>query len=83
MAAQVPIVSTTVGAEGLEVRDAEDIVIADDPSSFAQAVIRLLRDPERRAVIAKAAAATASRFDWSVIATDFERVLERAVAARR
>jgi glycosyltransferase involved in cell wall biosynthesis len=83
MAAGVPIVSTTVGAEGLEVRNGQDIEIADDAAAFADKVVRLLRDPDRRAAIAGAAARTASRFDWSVIATDFEHVLERARAARR
>lgn len=83
MAAAVPIVSTTVGAEGLDVRDGEDIVLADDAASFADSVIGLLRDEDRRGRIAKAAVATASRFDWSVIATDFERVLERAIVSRR
>ncbi len=81
MAAQVPIVSTTVGAEGLDVENGSDIVLADDPGSFARSVVELLRAPERRRAIAMAASATASRFDWSVIANEFEQVLERAMTA--
>jgi len=42
MAMEVPVVSTTIGAEGLDVHDGEDILIADDAASFAQAVLRLL-----------------------------------------
>jgi glycosyltransferase involved in cell wall biosynthesis len=79
MAAGVPIVSTTVGAEGLDVADGGDIVLADEPERFADSVVALLRSADRRRAIAAAASATAARFDWSVIARDFERVLERAM----
>ncbi len=79
MAAAVPIVSTTVGAEGLDVRNGSDIILADDPALFGVSVVELLRSPERRRSVAAAASATAARFDWSVIAQDFEQVLQRAM----
>jgi glycosyltransferase involved in cell wall biosynthesis len=41
-----PIVSTTVGAEGLPVSHEEHVLIADGPEAFARAIIRLHRDPE-------------------------------------
>jgi glycosyltransferase involved in cell wall biosynthesis len=41
----IPIVSTTIGAEGIEVHPGENILIADDAPSFAREVIRLLKDP--------------------------------------
>ena len=44
MATAKAVVSTTVGAEGLDVHHGRDILLADDPRSFAQAVIMLLRD---------------------------------------
>jgi glycosyltransferase involved in cell wall biosynthesis len=40
----VPIVSTSIGAEGIAVRDGDDILIADTPDAFAQAVVRVLKD---------------------------------------
>jgi glycosyltransferase involved in cell wall biosynthesis len=40
----VPIVSTTIGAEGIEIRDGENILLADDATTFAEAVTRLLTD---------------------------------------
>lgn len=43
-ACKVPIVSTTLGAEGIPVVDDEHILIADEPHDFAQAIIRLLND---------------------------------------
>ncbi len=41
----LPIVSTTIGAEGIEVRNGENILLADSSADFAAAVVRLLQDP--------------------------------------
>ena len=40
----IPVVSTTLGAEGLDVIDGRDILIADKPEEFATAVLRLIYD---------------------------------------
>jgi glycosyltransferase involved in cell wall biosynthesis len=42
----IPVVSTSVGAEGLELRDGENILLADEANAFADKVVRLLNDPE-------------------------------------
>jgi polysaccharide biosynthesis protein PslH len=47
-----PVVSTTVGAEGLDVERDHHIVLADDPRSFAESVLRLLNDPGRCLMLA-------------------------------
>ncbi len=44
MSMQKPIVSTTVGAEGLEVRDKHDILIADSPQEFCNTILKALKD---------------------------------------
>lgn len=75
MATGKAVVSTTVGAEGLDVRHGKDIMLADDPRSFAQAVIMLLRDRELRQRYEKAAADTAARFDWPAVGERFADVL--------
>lgn len=49
MALGKAIVSTTIGCEGLDVTNTENILIADTPDDFAAAVIRLLQDPNLRA----------------------------------
>jgi glycosyltransferase involved in cell wall biosynthesis len=54
-AAGKAIVSTRLGAEGLEFADGQDIVLADDPMSFAEQVIGLLEDPVRRKTMGEAA----------------------------
>jgi glycosyltransferase involved in cell wall biosynthesis len=46
LAEGIPIVSTKLGCEGIDVTDGEDILIADKPGDFAAAVLRLLDDPE-------------------------------------
>lgn len=53
-AARVPVVSTTIGAEGLPVHDGEDILLADTAAEFAEAVSRLLESPELRRKLARA-----------------------------
>lgn len=45
-ACRVPIVSTTLGAEGIPVQNGQHILIADEPEMFAAAIIRLLDDKE-------------------------------------
>jgi glycosyltransferase involved in cell wall biosynthesis len=53
MAMGLPVVSTTVGCEGLEVRDRENICIADNPVDFANAIIKLIEDNDFRENIIK------------------------------
>ncbi len=48
LAMQKAVVSTTVGAEGLNLVDRQEIVLADRPNQFADSVIELLSDSERR-----------------------------------
>ena len=53
-AAATPVVSTTIGAEGLECRDGEHLLIADEPAQFADRVSDLLAFPERRIELGQA-----------------------------
>lgn len=52
-AAGKPVVSTTVGAEGLNLEDGKEIILADDPKDFSCAVVSLLNDPTRCAAISQ------------------------------
>jgi len=78
MAAAKAVVSTTVGAEGLDVQHGRDIILADDARAFSQSVVLLLRDRELRRRYEKAAAETAARYDWPAIGQRFSEVLESA-----
>jgi glycosyltransferase involved in cell wall biosynthesis len=79
MATAKAVVSTTVGAEGLDVHHGRDIMLADEASSFAQAVIMLLRDRDLRRRYEKAAVETAARCDWPAIGERFQNVLRSVV----
>jgi glycosyltransferase involved in cell wall biosynthesis len=54
-AAGIPVVSTRLGAEGLTDKDGDVCALADDTSSFAAHIVRLLRDPESAAQLAERA----------------------------
>jgi glycosyltransferase involved in cell wall biosynthesis len=74
-------VSTTIGAEGLGIQHDRDILLADDAQRFADAIVNLLSDDVLRRKFEGAAAATAQKYDWSVITKEFVQVLERAIRA--
>jgi polysaccharide biosynthesis protein PslH len=52
---RIPVVSTTMGAEGLNIESGKHLLIADEPDSFAKACIRLLQDTEPRRTLVDAA----------------------------
>ena len=72
------VVSTTIGAEGLPVTNDADIVIADEPATFAAAIVRMIRDDAARTRLQDAARRlVVERYDWSAVAQDFEDALAR------
>src|SRR5262249_2182934 len=73
MAARIPVVSTTVGAEGLPARDGETILLADNADAFARACVTLLEDDSRRQSVANAGLQmVASTYSWDAAAQNFE-----------
>lgn len=84
MAAGLPVVSTTIGAEGLPVQDGENIALADSPSDFAERTVALLNDAGERARLGQAARRlVVEKYSWRSVAGDLSRTLERLVAERR
>jgi glycosyltransferase involved in cell wall biosynthesis len=76
MAARIPVVSTTIGAEGLDVRDGQNILIADSPRDFAERCVALLDDSGARARLTLAAwEMIAACYSWEVVARKFEELL--------
>lgn len=76
MAMGKALVSTSIGAEGLNFESGRDLLLADDASSFADAILLLLRDTALRRKVEQAATQLASQYDWSVVVRQFSRVLE-------
>jgi O-antigen biosynthesis protein len=74
MAAGIPIVSTTLGAEGIAVADGDDILLADAPEAFAERVIALLSNPDLQKDLAvNARNLVVEKYDWASIARDLAR----------
>lgn len=68
LAAHRPVVSTTLGAEGLELVHERDLLIADRPEAFATAICRLMEHPEQaQPIAARGHDSVCERYDWSVI----------------
>jgi len=81
MAAAKAVVSTSIGAEGLDVHHDHNIVLADDPEAFAGAVIKLLQNADLRRRYEQAAATLAAKYDWATIGDKFSDVLETLTRA--
>lgn len=82
MAMEVPMVSTTIGAEGLPVADGVELLLADTPETFAAAIVRLLKDKDfAKTLAARAAETVREKYGWSGVASAFGQVCEDAVRA--
>jgi glycosyltransferase involved in cell wall biosynthesis len=75
IASGLPVVSTTLGVEGLGLVPGEHYLAADTDADFADAILALLADTPRRAAMAEAGRALLeARYSWSVIARQFEAI---------
>jgi sugar transferase (PEP-CTERM/EpsH1 system associated) len=71
----VPIISTTVGAEGFPVVHGQELILADEPESFARAVLDLLENPTHRARIGAAGRAFAqANYGWDALIPQLEKI---------
>jgi glycosyltransferase involved in cell wall biosynthesis len=77
MALGTPVVTTTKGAEGLEIQSDEHLLIADTPDIFAGNIIRLLKDPGLRSRLAKNAfQLVRDKYDCAVVMPRFLDLVE-------
>jgi glycosyltransferase involved in cell wall biosynthesis len=75
------VASTSAGAEGLDLEDGRELVIADGAEAFAAATLRLLEGPDLRAELAAAGRRAAEeRYDWRVLGDRLESVLASAAS---
>ena len=78
MAAALPIVSTTIGAEGLDVEPGQQAIIVDTPEAFAASCCALLEDPERRRRLGAAARRHAvTHYDWQQLVPQLNALYRR------
>jgi GT2 family glycosyltransferase/glycosyltransferase involved in cell wall biosynthesis len=82
-ASGIPVVSTSLGAEGLAAASGEELMLADTPADFAEACLRLLEEPERAwRIAANARRLVETRYDWPVVMARLDRVYRELVSRR-
>lgn len=80
MAMGKPVISTTVGAEGLPLQCGKDVVLADTPQDFAQSVIATLGDSTlRRRLGVSARNLVQENYSWEKVAETFAGTLQECV----
>ena len=83
MAMEKPIVSTSIGVEGLPIVDGKDVLIADEPQTFADAVVHLLRNRRlSRQIGLTAATKVRTQFGWKPVAESFLKACDLAAMRR-
>jgi sugar transferase (PEP-CTERM/EpsH1 system associated) len=81
MAMSRPVVSTTIGAEGLPFRPGRELCLADNPDDFAETVLALLRDePLRTAMGAAARKTVVEKHGWDAVVDKVEAVLDQVIS---
>lgn len=81
MSMGLPVVSTTVGAEGLSVNDGEQILLRDDPTEFAAAVVELLINKNLAEAIGRQAAESVrTSYGWANVAAEFAAQCDVAIS---
>lgn len=72
-----PIVATSVAAEGLKLRDGEELLLADDWNKFVEAILTFTREPEHAAHLACQAYRSVEReYQWTAIAARYQEQVE-------
>ena len=79
---RVPVVSTTLGADGLDVKDGVHLLLADDEPSIAHACQRLLQNPDLRMRIVDAAEDLyLQRYEWSTVESQLQQLVNDVAEA--
>jgi polysaccharide biosynthesis protein PslH len=82
LAMGLPTVSTTIGAEGIEVTDGENILLADTAEDFAAATLRLLSEPDLAARLAEnGRKLMEERYGWDAIGAQLRQYYAEALAS--
>jgi glycosyltransferase involved in cell wall biosynthesis len=83
MALARPLVATRIGAEGLEVEDGRDLLLADAPADFAAALLRLLNNPQEAAELGlRGRRRVEEAYGWEACARVLENLCREAAGLR-
>jgi len=81
MAMGIPVVTTSLGAEGIPVENMNNIVIADDPETFTERIVDLFKDDELyNRISGNSRALVEKKFSWERGVEILEEVLEKTIA---
>jgi len=77
------VVSTCLGAEGLNLKDGEHLLITDEPERFADTIVELLNNPEKRRQLGEnGRKLVTSQYQWKDLAAVQNKFLEKIVSSR-
>ena len=77
----MPVVTTTVGLEGIEAQHNVHVLVKDTSYDFAQAVVALLRDEQFQNLLGKnARELVVSKYDWEVALKKLDSIYSKAEA---
>lgn len=83
MAMKKAIVSTTVGCQGIDIKNEESVLITNQPEDFAKNIIRLFKDETLRNYIGEnARVVVESKYDWGIIVDKIEDSINKIVALK-
>lgn len=78
MAAKLPLITTSVGAEGLSATDGQDIIIRNDPTSLAKATLEVLNDPGlARKIATNARVLVEEKYSWYKMSEYLDQIYEK------
>jgi len=81
MAMKKPVLSNSLGCEGIEVKHGWDVFLADGPEGFADAAAQLLEDAAiRRSLAENGHKSVHELYSWAVISNKFQRLYETVAA---
>lgn len=77
----MPVVTTTIGLEGIDARPGKDLLVGDTPSDFADSVLDLMQDKFLRMTLSSnGRQLVESRYDWQVVLGELDKTYERLAA---
>jgi glycosyltransferase involved in cell wall biosynthesis len=79
-----PVVTTTVGLEGIDACPGEDVLVADSPEDFARSVIRLIQDRQLQDKLSvNGRRLVEEKYDWQVVLGALDKVYQRLAESRK
>jgi glycosyltransferase involved in cell wall biosynthesis len=84
LARAAPVVTTTVGLEGINARSGEDVMVANSSEDFASSVIELLQDQDRQQRLsANGRRLVEEKYDWQVVLKRLDKIYQELAGPRK